>query len=94
MVVYQPALIYVQGYTSSVPCVGSVGSVAIYIYARDHSPPHFHALTAETAALITIAGRVILEGSLPKGAKKPVMAWAEKNEEMLQETWDRLNPDR
>lgn len=74
------------------PRVGSVASVVFYIYAKDHNPPHFHALTANTAALITIADLVILEGKLPKGATKAVMKWAEENRAMLWEVWDRLNP--
>lgn len=36
------------------PTIVGLGNVKIAIYARDHNPPHFHVLTADYAAIVSI----------------------------------------
>ncbi|MEZ4829116.1 MAG: DUF4160 domain-containing protein [Bacteroidia bacterium] len=30
------------------PCIKTIGSIKIYMYLRDHNPPHFHVMYAES----------------------------------------------
>lgn len=34
------------------PCLKIIDSIKIYIYVRDHNPPHFHTIVAEHEELI------------------------------------------
>ncbi len=36
------------------PCIKTIDSIKLYIYARDHNPPHFHAIYGEKEELIEI----------------------------------------
>ncbi|GAB4042209.1 DUF4160 domain-containing protein [Spirosoma jeollabukense] len=54
----------------------SFDGVRIYIYPRDHSPPHFHAYYAEYEALINIRTLEIMVGELPGKQLKRVLKWA------------------
>ena len=47
------------------PRISSFYGITIYMYWRDHAPPHFHAQYAEHWAKITIEQGSILDGSLP-----------------------------
>ena len=47
--------------------------IAIYMYYRDHAPPHFHAIYGEHEATINLDTLEIEEGSLPRRAKKLVI---------------------
>jgi len=55
--------------------------VALWMYYDDHNPPHFHATYAEHEAIIDIASRRVLRGSLPARAKRLVDEWAAEHEE-------------
>lgn len=61
------------------PCIKIIDSIKIYIYARDHNPPHFHAMYAEFEELITIRHLENYSGSIPKKQRKKVIEWAEAN---------------
>lgn len=74
------------------PRVATINGIAIFVYANDHSPPHFHAIDGDTSVLIAIADFRIIAGALPAKKISAVCAWAKKNRETLQATWDRLNP--
>lgn len=63
--------------------------IAIYMYYRDHSPPHFHAIYGNAEAEISVHGRHVLRGRLPKRALLLVRRWARLHEEELVECWER-----
>jgi len=46
--------------------------IVIWMYYDDHNPPHFHATYAEHEAIIDIASRRVLRGSLPARSKRLV----------------------
>jgi hypothetical protein len=71
----------------------SIGNLDIRVYANDHLPPHFHAITPDEEALIEIATLKILKGSLPPRVRRTVMAWAEENKAALAAEWNRINPN-
>jgi hypothetical protein len=62
--------------------------IAVYMYYRDHAPPHFHAIYAEHEAEIEIATAAILEGSLPRRANRLIVEWAEAHRVELDHNWN------
>lgn len=74
------------------PRVETVYNVAIFVYADDHNPAHFHAIDGDDSVLITIADLRILAGSIQAKKLKAVLAWAAKNQALLTAEWNRLNP--
>ena len=70
------------------PRISQFYGIAIYLYYRDHAPPHFHAIYAEYEATVEIATAGILEGKLPRKARGLVAEWAKAHREQLQHNWD------
>lgn len=70
------------------PCVSRFYGIAIYLYYKDHAPPHFHAIYGEDEAVIEIATGKILAGAIPKRAAKLVQEWAADHQAELQVDWD------
>ena len=50
------------------PKVSEFYGISIYLYYREHEPPHFHAIYTEHEALIAIDTLKILSGRLPARA--------------------------
>jgi len=59
------------------------------MYARDHPPPHFHALDGEHEANVSIETGEVIEGALPRVAVRLVRDWAVAHREQLR---DKLAP--
>jgi hypothetical protein len=70
------------------PRVAHFFGIAIYMYYRDHAPPHFHAIYAEHEAEIEIATANLLDGSLPRRVRALVTEWALAHQAELQHNWD------
>ncbi|MFQ5734148.1 MAG: DUF4160 domain-containing protein [Planctomycetaceae bacterium] len=70
------------------PRISEFYGIAVYMYYRDHAPPHFHAIYGEHEAEIEIATLDILAGSLPRRAKSLVTDWAQQHQQELQQNWD------
>jgi hypothetical protein len=68
----------------------SFDGIRIYIYSRDHNPPHFHAYYAEYEALINIRTLDIVAGDLPGKQLKRVRKWAELVQDELLSEFIRL----
>ena len=65
------------------PQISRFFGIVIYMYAKDHLPPHFHAIYNDEEAQIEIATGQILKGELNKRALKLVQEWAEMHKEEL-----------
>ncbi|NPV02922.1 MAG: DUF4160 domain-containing protein [Brevinematales bacterium] len=61
--------------------------IAIYIYYRDHSPPHFHAVYNQYEIKIELETGII-EGTFPRHALKAVLEWYELHRDELHEDWE------
>jgi hypothetical protein len=59
------------------------------MYARDHAPPHFHAIYGEHEAFVSIETGVVIDGALPKNATRLVKDWALAHREQLRENRER-----
>ena len=71
------------------PRISQYYGIATYMYYRDHAPPHFHAIYGEHEAVIEISTGKILDGSLPRRAKKLVAEWTKQHRTALEENWSR-----
>ena len=62
--------------------------ISIYIYYREHMPPHFHAIYGDDEALITIEELYILSGRLAPRPLGLVVEWASLHQEELRHVWE------
>ncbi|WP_245422228.1 DUF4160 domain-containing protein [Rhodoplanes serenus] len=58
-----------------------IDGVKIQFYAREHAPPHFHAIYAEHRAQIAIGSLQVLKGGLPPATLATVLPWAEPRQD-------------
>jgi Domain of unknown function (DUF4160) len=70
------------------PTVAYVDGVKIQFFAREHRPPHFHAVFAEYRAQIEISSLRILKGNLPRAKLSAVVSWAQSRRQALQHAWN------
>ncbi len=74
-------------YTAAMPRISEFYGIAVYIYYRDHNPPHFHAIYGDSEAIVEIRTGAILEGKLPRRAAKLVGEWSELHRDALLADW-------
>jgi hypothetical protein len=70
------------------PRISHFYGIAVYMYYRDHAPPHFHAIYGEHEATIDIERGQIADGSLPRRARVLVEEWAQAHREALRQNWE------
>jgi len=73
-------------------CIKIIDGIRVYIYARDHNPPHFHIHVAEFEELVLINDFSTYSGGVPKKYRKKVISWAKENSEFVNKEWEKLNP--
>jgi hypothetical protein len=71
------------------PRISQFYGIAIYMYYRDHAPPHFHAIYGEHEAVVEIATAAVIDGSLPRRALKMVKEWTKLHRDELIQDWNR-----
>jgi len=76
------------------PHISAFYGIVIYMYWRDHPPPHFHAIYAEHEAEVSIDPLEIIDGSLPRRARRLVLEWARQHREELIANWERARTDQ
>lgn len=72
------------------PRISSFYGIIIYMFFRDHNPPHFHAEYGENKAMISIKDFALLEGTLPPKALALVVEWASQHTRELNDNWERM----
>lgn len=76
------------------PRLSEFYGIVVYMYWKDHNPPHFHAIYAGDEALVTIADGTVLAGSLPHTAARLVREWTLLRRDELTANWARAQmPD-
>jgi hypothetical protein len=70
-----------------VPRISEFYGTYVYMYSRDHMPPHFHAFYAQHEAEIAIATDHTLKGHLPRRALSLVRKWAKHYRAELETNW-------
>lgn len=68
--------------------------IIIYMFRKDHAPPHFHAEYNDEEAVILIDSWEIYKGSLPTRALKLVREWAELHKEEIKQHWENATQSR
>jgi hypothetical protein len=71
------------------PTIAWFYGIAIRMYVKEHSPPHFHAIYGEHEANVAIDTGEVIEGWLPKAASRLVKEWALVRQDQLRENWRR-----
>ena len=69
------------------PRISDFFGIVIWIYWKDHQPPHFHAKYNDDEILIVIENLSIYTGSLPARAYGLVMEWASLHQQELKQCW-------
>jgi hypothetical protein len=67
--------------------------IVIGMFAREHPPPHFHAVYGEYHVIVDIQTGVV-HGDFPKRALRHVLEWLDLHQEELQENWTRVQAGR
>ena len=73
------------------PTIPMFYGIIVSLYFQDnrrHHHPHIHAKFQEDEAVIGIPEGEILEGSLPAGKMKMVLAWVEIHRDELMADWE------
>ncbi|MCC7424048.1 MAG: DUF4160 domain-containing protein [Planctomycetaceae bacterium] len=71
------------------PRISHFHGIEIYMYFRDHAPPHFHAIHGDEEALVEWSPAQVHRGSLPSKSLKLALEWARLHPEELDENWQR-----
>jgi hypothetical protein len=69
------------------PKISEFFGIVIYVYYREHLPPHFHAVYGEEEVLISIDDLSVLSGRLTPRAMGMVIEWANLHQEDLRRVW-------
>ncbi len=67
--------------------------IVIGIFAREHPPPHFHAVYGEYQITVEIQSGVV-HGDFPKRALRHVLEWLDLHRQELFEDWDLIQSGR
>jgi Domain of unknown function (DUF4160) len=70
------------------PRVSEFFGIVIWMYYRDHQPPHFHATYGGDEALIVIGTGDLYEGQLSRRALRLVQEWEELHRTELLANWE------
>lgn len=62
--------------------------IKMYFQAKEHNPPHFHAIYGEYSGLFDLSTLALIEGDLPEKAVAMVREWAKDNQPALADIWN------
>jgi Domain of unknown function (DUF4160) len=79
----------------AMPTLHIINSIKIDVYAREHMPPHFHAIYAEHEMLFEIDTLATYAGWLPPKQYRLTIRWAQMPgiRSFLLDNFNRLNPN-
>jgi hypothetical protein len=79
------------------PNISTFYGIIIYMYWREHQPPHFHAVYNDSEAEYDFDGNK-LDGDMPPKQEKLIAAWATLHSDELRANWkileDRETPSK
>ena len=61
--------------------------ISIYMYFKDHNPPHFHAMYGDYGAMVAIDSGEVIAGKLPPRVASLVKEWTELHRGELEKNW-------
>ena len=75
------------------PIISTFYGIIIYMFWRDHNPPHFHARYGEYEITVEIETGNI-EGTMPKRALQMIQEWRELHKAELLENWKKAEQNK
>jgi hypothetical protein len=75
------------------PEISRFFGIIIYMYLKDHLPPHFHAEYSGEEAMFSIETGNIIQGDLPRKQTRLVQAWVELHRDELMENYNLLQQE-
>ena len=69
------------------PRLASIDGVDIYMYFKDHAPPHIHALYGDAEVLLIISDGMLMAGALPANKLAVAKAYVSGNQAFLLTKW-------
>ena len=69
------------------PKISEFFGISIYMYYREHKPPHFHAIYGDEEVLVAIESLSVIAGKLRPRAIGLVMEWTSVHKDELLEDW-------
>lgn len=69
------------------PKLSEFFGISIYMYYREHQPPHFHAIYGDDEALVSIETLSLIAGKLSPRVTGLVVEWASMHRGELLEAW-------
>jgi hypothetical protein len=73
------------------PRIHRLNNGALYIYANDHAPPHFHVVGPDSNARIGIDSLEILRGRCSRRDFHEAVEWALAHQDFLLQRWREIN---
>jgi len=70
------------------PIISRFFGIIIFMFWREHNPPHFHAKYAEDEIVIEIETGKIIGGSMSKRALALVQEWRKLYKDELRQDWE------
>jgi hypothetical protein len=70
------------------PEIARFYGIVIKLFFGDHPPPHFHAVYGEYIGLFDIETLEMIEGDIPRRAKKLICEWAIIHQDELKKMWN------
>lgn len=80
-------LLIIVNYSILMPVIAVIAGVKIYMYFKDHNPPHFHAKEGSEEEVFDLDGKSLRGGVSPKKSKK-IRNWAKDNKDFLNDQWN------
>jgi hypothetical protein len=75
----------------AMPIICELWGLGIYMYYREHLPPHLHVRGPGVHAIFLIPDGILLAGKLPSGTVPRIAAWVRDDAELLMEDWRRAH---
>jgi hypothetical protein len=75
------------------PEISRFYGIIIYMFYREHNPPHFHVKYQEYNAVIDIKDEIIY-GTLPRRALKLILEWMDLHKQELLINWRLMEQNR
>lgn len=69
------------------PIISKFFGIIVYIYWKDHAPPHFHAKYGDDEIVVNIKTGDI-NGTMPNRAIKMIQEWRELHKNNLLKDWE------
>lgn len=78
--------VYVMGW--DMPKLASVDGIDIYMYFKDHAPPHVHAFYGDDEVLVVVRDGSVYAGAIPTSKLVLVRQYVADNVDTLLARWD------